>query len=701
MTTTPTYTISIETGGTFTDLVLSDEQQVLGLYKHSTTYPDLFPGISGAIDVAAEDQGIAAEDLLARTSVFVYSTTHSTNAILKGTTARTALITTEGHRDVLLYKEGGKDQAHDWAIPFPEPYVPRRLTFELRERILADGSVAVPLDEDEVRATLRRLGELEVEAIGVCLLWSPVAPQHELRVGELIEELLPGVPYSLSHRTNRIIREYRRAASTVIDASIKPLMHTHLRGLESRLHERGFRGKPLMVTHVSGGVLSFDAMLERPIETVDSGPALAPIAGHVVDQAETEIESEDVIVVDTGGTSFDASLVLDGRVAYTREKWLGRRWYGDMTGLPAVDTRSIGAGGGSIASVDAGGLLQVGPDSAGSDPGPVAYGRGGSEPTVTDCALVLGYIDPANFLGGRMTLDRDAAAEAIRTRLAEPLGMSVDAAAEAVIVIASEQMRGLLSDMTVAQGRDARDCTMVAGGGAAGLNIVRIAREAEIRHVLIPRLAAGLSALGGQYSDIMATFARGQHTLSSAFDFGSVNGAMGDLAEEVETFLAGVDHAGERHRRFSCEARYDQQLWEIDVDLGDRSRFDDADDVATIKRAFDRNHERLFAVQQPDEPIEIITWRGEARVERSKPALVADGGAVAVASAPVASGTRDVVFDGESVSTPVYQGSGLAVGARVVGPAILEEETTSIVLLPGSTATMKPSHYLVEVGVDG
>lgn len=691
------FTISIDTGGTFTDLVLSDQDRVLGLFKASTTYPDLFPGISAAIGVAADAIGLSVAQLLADTSVFVYSTTHSTNAILKKKVARTAFITSLGHRDTLLYKEGGKDQVNNWAIPFPEPYIPRRLSFEVTERVLADGSVAVPLDEDGVRSTLNRIGELDVEAIGVSLVWAPINPQHEIRIGELIEEMLPGVEYSLGHQVNRIIREYRRASATVIDASIKPLMRRHLEELDGHLRSLGFAGEPLMVTHVSGGVLHLDQMVQRPIQTVDSGPALAPIAGMVIDALEPESTHPDVLVVDTGGTSFDVSLVLDGQVAYTHEKWLGDKWYGDMTGLPAVDTRSIGAGGGSIAYIDAGGLLHVGPDSAGSDPGPVAYGRGGTEPTVTDAALTLGYIDPDNFLGGKMPLDLAGARAAIEERLGRPLGMSAEDAAEAVLVIASEQMRGLINDMTVAQGRDARQCLMVAGGGAAGLNIVRIAREAEITHLVIPKMAAGLSALGGQYSDITASFARGQYTLSSSFDFDGVAAALSEIDAEMDAFLASVNHGGQRLRRYECEARYDQQLWEIPVNLGDSHALADSGGVATLKSTFDDNHLRLFAVNQPESAIEVLTWRGEGRVVRDKPALAEPADPAMEPFEAVADSTRIAFFDGAPVDTPVYSANELEPGAIVAGPAVIEEDTTSIVLVPGSTATVKPSHYLVQI----
>jgi N-methylhydantoinase A len=691
----PQYTISVDTGGTFTDLVLADTDSVLGLFKSATTPSDLFVGIAGAIEQAAAYVGSPASELLARTRVFVYSTTRSTNAILEGKVAKTAFLTTRGNRDILLYREGGKDQPHNLALPYKTPYVPRRLCFELTERILSDGSVAVEFDEEQARATIARIGELEVEAIGVCLLWSVLNPDHELRIGELISELLPGVEYSLSHQVNRIVREYRRASSTVIDASIKPLMREHLADLEGRLRGLGFAGEPLMVTHVSGGVMRTDQICERPIQTVDSGPSLAPVAGIVYSAVEPDVKAPDVLVVDTGGTSFDVSIAHEGDILYTREKWLGPRWYGHMTGLPAVDTQSIGAGGGSIAKVDAGGLLHVGPDSAGAEPGPAAYGKGGTEPTVTDAALVLGYIDPDNFLGGKMRLDLEAARAAVAAKVAEPLGLSPEGGAEAILRVASESMRGFITDMTVAQGRDPRQCILVAGGGAAGLNIVRIARDLGVRQIVIPRLAAGLSATGGQFSDISATFSVGRYAHTSSFDYDAVNGTLDELEQALGSFLDDVDQAGERKLRFVCEARYDQQVWEIDVDLGAGRRFEGPGDVAWLQERFDEAHLNLFAVNQPGFPVEIVTWRGEGRIIRDKPALTSTD--KPTESGEVELSSRTGWFGAEGVEMAVHRVEDMSALSRIEGPAVIEEPTTTIVLDPGSVALVRPTHYLVEI----
>jgi N-methylhydantoinase A len=691
---TPSYTISVDTGGTFTDLVLADEEQVLGLFKSSTTPDDLFLGIAGAIEQAADHVGVPVADLLGATQVFVYSTTRSTNAILTGNVAKTAFVTTRGNRDILLYREGGKDQPHNLALPFKTPYVPRRLCFEITERVLADGSVAVELDEAQARATLERISELEVEAIGVCLLWSILNPEHELRIGELIEEILPGVEYSLSHKVNRIVREYRRASSTVNDASIKPLMKDHLSDLESRLRGLGFAGEPLMVTHVSGGVMRTEQMFERPIQTVDSGPALAPVAGVVYAKAEPHAKAPDVLVADTGGTSFDVSIAHDGNILYTREKWLGPKWYGHMTGLPAVDTQSI-------ARVDAGGLLHVGPESAGADPGPAAYGKGGTEPTVTDAAVVLGYIDPDNFLGGAMKLDLEAARSAMLAKVGEPLGLSAEGAAEAILRVASEAMRGFITDMTVAQGRDPRQCIMIAGGGAAGLNIVRIARDLGIKQVIIPRLAAGLSATGGQFSDTSATFSIGRYTSSSSFDYEKVNATIDELKTQLTEFLDAVNQEGERTMRFVCEARYDQQIWEIDVDLGEGREFKNEEDLRWLQERFDAAHLNLFAVNQPGFPIEIVTWRGEGRIIRPKPALVAGDGRGGGTAATAQVTTRTCFFGNEPMDTEVHRVEDMSGLDRVAGPAIIEEPTTTIVLDPGSVTIVRPTHYLVEISGAG
>ncbi|MCY3887006.1 MAG: hydantoinase/oxoprolinase family protein [Chloroflexi bacterium] len=691
------YKISVDTGGTFTDLVLANQQSVLGLYKSPTTAADMFHGIKSAMDLAAESNGLTLHDLLAATDAFVYSTTVSTNAILEGKIAKTAFFATKGHPDSLLYREGGKFQSHNLAMPFPEPYVPRSRTFEIEERILADGTVYQELDEEQVKRQIQRLHDMGVEAVGVCLLWSPVNQDHEKRVGALLKEYAPNVEVTLSHQLNPIIREYRRASATCIDASIKALMREHLTEIDSQLRELGFQGDPLMVTHMSGGVLNLEEMVVRPLHTVDSGPALAPVAGLAYAEADIDTDYSDLLVVDAGGTSFDVSLTRNGSILYTREKWLGEKWSGHMTGLPAVDTRSVGAGGGSLAYVDAGGLLQVGPESAGANPGPACYNLGGDRPTVTDAAVVLGHIDPAYFLGGRMTLDPVLAKAAIDTHVAAPLNLSTEAAAQAIITVSSERMRGFISEMTISQGLDPRESLMIAGGGSAGLTIVGIARELSVSHVLIPKLAAGLSAMGGQYSDLMATFSRGWHSTSKDFDAEGVNNALRDIANDMDDFFRRVNMEGEQVRQFICEARYVHQVWELDVSLGDKGRIEGDADLKALQDEFDRVHMELFHVNQPGHEIEMINWRGEARVRLPRPELLGssggDGGGAQASQ-------RTAYFEGQALDTAIYTGASLAPGTQIDGPAIIEEPTTTIVVIPGAQVTVRPAHYLVRVGSD-
>ena len=331
--------------------------------------------------------------------MFIHGTTHAINAIVTKKTAKTALLVTSGHPDILVLREGGRREPFNHAVPYPDPYIPRALTFEVPERVLASGEIRRPLDEAAVEAIADQLLQRGVEAVAVCLLWSVLHPAHERRVGEILATRLPGVPVTLSHQLNPALREYRRAISAALDASLKPLMNRYLAGLTQSMREAGFGGRILVLTS-QGGMVDIEEVQRAPILAINSGPSMAPIAGARLAVADTP--NKDAIIFDTGGTTFDVSLVRQGRVPFTHETWLGRPLQSDLTGFPSVDVRSIGAGGGSIAWVEEGRVLRVGPQSAGAVPGPACYAAGGQYATVTDAALVLGYIDPSFFLGGRI-----------------------------------------------------------------------------------------------------------------------------------------------------------------------------------------------------------------------------------------------------------------------------------------------------------
>ncbi len=686
--------IAIDVGGTFTDVVISDASGSLAVGKGLTDRERPFNGFDAGFTTLAAELGEDPAELLAQTDVVVYGTTRATNAIVEGKVGRTALLVTEGFPDILVYRQGGKHNPFELSRDFPAPYVPRNLTYEIPERINAEGGVEKELDEAAACEVLARLVGRNVEAIAVCLLWSIANHEHERRVGELIEEVLPGVPYTLSHQLNPVVREYLRASSTAIDASLKPLMQEHLRFFQEDLTNAGFDGE-LLISTSGGGVMYADDVIERPINMVKSGPAMAPLAGLAY--AESNELGGDAIVVDTGGTTFDVSLIRDGLIKYTRETWLIEEFVGHNLGVPTVDVRSIGAGGGSIAWIDDGGLLRVGPQSAGADPGPACYGQGGEEPTVTDAAVVLGYIDPGHFLGGRMELDVDAAREVV-SRLGSEFELTPEEAASAILTLSSEEMIKAIEQITVKDGANPAESVLVAGGGAAGLNIVPIARALGCERVLVPRTAGALSACGAQFSDIVAEFTGSQYAHTQHFDTDGVNGTLGEIASEIDSFEERLQKRGigEFERSWFVEARYVNQQWEMEVPLA-IEQFASGGDVAELKQSFDSVHERLYAVNDPEGPIECLNWKGRLTATLPKPVEpvveAASGGA------PVPSRTTRAYFEGSGATeTRVYEGSELKPGDVIEGPAIIEEPTTTVVVYAGSSCRVTPTdNYLLDV----
>ncbi len=681
---------AVDTGGTFTDLVVESDDGGLRMYKAPTTPSDPVAGVLETLSRAAADLGESRDTLLGRGEMLIHGTTHAINAIVTGNTARTAFLTTKGHPDVLVFREGGRIEPFNFTVPYPEPYVPRSLTYEVPERVAYDGTVTEPLDEAAVVAIIEELKDREIEAIAVCLLWSIVNPEHELRVGALLERHLPEVPYTLSHVLNPSLREYRRASSTCIDASLKPLMGDYLGGLESRLREAGFGGRVLVVT-TQGGAMDAADMAHAPIHSINSGPAMAPIAGRAYAQADSGVDT--AIIADTGGTTFDVSLVRGGRIPWTRETWIGQPYRGHMTGFPAVDVKSIGAGGGSIAWVDEGGLLHVGPKSAGAVPGPVCYGTGGTEPTVTDASVVLGWIDPAYFLGGTMALETDAAAAAIESHVAERLGLSLHEAAAAIMSVATENMVHAIEDITVNQGIDPREAAIVGGGGAAGLNAVAIARRLGCAQVILPEVAAALSAHGALISELRAEYSGTLYTSTGGFDFNGVNVLLEGLEEKCRAFIEGPGAGSlEQEIEFTAEARYPSQIWEIEVPLRG-GRIEDENALAAFVEDFHKTHESLFTFADSESTIETVGWRANVRCR------LRDGVNLSVDSAgggPEIEAGRSVYFpDTGFVEARVVHFDGMGPGETVEGPAIIESSFTTVVIDPGAKAERRPSGSLL------
>ncbi len=680
---------AVDTGGTFTDLVIEDGN-TLRLFKAPTTPDNPVDGVLGVLDVAARELELTTTRLLASCELFVHGTTTATNAVITGLTARTAFLTTKGHPDILMLREGGRIglPLFDHGIAYPEPFVPRALTYEVPERIDVTGFVVQPLDEGGLVDVMDRLEAAEVEAIAVCLLWSIVNPIHEQRVGAMLQERFPDLPVSLSHRVNPSLREYRRASATALDAALKPVMTSYLEQLEERLRGAGFEGGLLVVT--SQGMMKEAAELAAsPVHVVKSGPAMAPVAAnHLIERAGL---GHRAIVADTGGTTYDVALVRDGEIPETRETWIGQPYLGHMTGFPSVDISSVGAGGGSIAGVDDAGLLYVGPQSAGAVPGPACYGAGGRLPTVTDASVVLGHIDPAYFLGGRMALDPDLAREALVREVAEPMGLDVEEAAAAVLALTTETMAGAIEDITVNQGVDPRETVLIGGGGAAGLNAVAIARRLSCSTVLFPGAGAAISAVGGLLCPLSDDVAEFQLIRSDAFDIGRARAVLNSLKKRCDAFAQRLAHPQAARVSYSVEARYAQQIWEIKLPLRDGT-FDCEDGIGALIEDFHRLHRDIFAFDDRGAEIEFVNWRARVSADlRSGPLAMLEQGGDRIGSV----NTRQGFLGGRWQSVPVLGFGSLEPGAMFTGPAFVETDVTTLVVDDDATFRRDESGNLI------
>jgi N-methylhydantoinase A len=666
------YRIAVDTGGTFTDVVVGDSRGRMAVGKSLTTYDRVFTGFESAVSRAAESVGWTGDEVLRNADVIVYGTTHATNAVLTGRFAKTALLVTQGFADTLLLREGGRRDAFDSRAAYPPPYIPRRLTYEVDERISALGEVRVPLDEDRVREILAALPAEGVEAVAVGFVWSIINQSHERRVGELIEEILPGTPYTLSHQANPTIREYRRQSAAAIDASLKPLMADHLGNLRTDLATSGFVGD-LMVVTSEGAVLDVADVLDRPVLLLNSGPSMAPLVG-----AAAAPDRETVVVCDMGGTTFDVSLVEKGMVRHTREAWLGEPFVGHLTGLSSVAVSSIGAGGGSIAWIDGGGLLRVGPQSARSTPGPAAYGRGGEHPTVTDACVALGYLDSEGFEGG-FTLDRAAATTAIDKHVAGELGMDTGTAAQAIIDVSANHMATAIRQASLEQGVDPRGALIVAGGGAGAMVAAAIGALLEADTVLIPATAGVLAAYGAHRAPIATEFLSPLHNDTRTFDATSARTAVDDLARSAAAFARRLARGDDRATTtYFVDARYPGQAWDLRVYL-DQVPDPEGDAAATIERAFHVEHDRRNGTHDPNSRVEIITWG--ARVEIPRAGHVTEEESAADGASEIHR-HDEVVFGGAAHRTPRYRGVTLRPGDKIVGPAVVDQPTTTIVIPP-------------------
>ena len=690
------YRISVDVGGTFTDLTIAESETFtqLGRHKSPTTPEDRSVGILNAMTLAAEELGLTLDALLANTSVFCHGSTTATNTILEMSGAKTGLICTRGTKYMLWRGEGRRQTMFNYKMEAPKPLIRPYLCREVTERVNAQGEVILPLDEEEVRAEVRQLKEWGVEAIAVCTMWSIVNDAHEKRIGEIIEEEWPDVDYCLSSDIQPIIREYYRTSCVVLNAMLQPKVTRYLNGLQGKLEARGFKGETLIVVS-NGGVVPISEVAKKPVFMLFSGPSMAPEAGYYFSEIEG---AANCITVDMGGTSFDVSTVLDGQITVTKDG----RILNYPTGVASIEIATLGAGGGSIATIDKG-LIKVGPRSAEAVPGPACYMRGGTEPTVTDAYVVLGYISPEHFLNGRMKIDRDLAIKAVREHIADPLGISVEEAALGITQVVNENMMGGILDMTIRRGVDPREFALVTGGGATSVPVAFLARELGVKKVIIPRETSVLCAFGANNAAIAMSEVVSKYADPASFDYEGVNAALSGIIGKGADFLGrmGVKPEDQRFELF-VSARYPMQTTELEIPITLEAGKVTPAKVAEIAEAFHQAYLARYKTNDPASDVEFLMWRNLATFARPKIVLPRQEKTETLAEEVALLSTDRAYFGGGSyVPTPIYDGSKLQYGMEAQGPAIVVLPDTTIVVPPFATlGTREHGYFVMEVDTE-
>lgn len=682
------YRISVDVGGTFTDLVLTRPDGSIRLAKSPTTPDDQSVGVLDGIERLAAGEALDRAALLGRTSAIVHGTTTADNTMIEMRGAVTGLITTAGHRDEIELRRGYKESIWDPAFPPPIPIAPRRRRIGVPERLDYTGTVVTPLDEAAVRAALRRLRQLGTESLAVVFMFSFVNPAHEQRVREIAAEECPGLPLSLSHEVMPAAPEFERTSTTLVNAYVGPTIERYLRRLVDALRAAGYR-RELLVMQSNGGIMTPEYVVRRPVTTLSSGPTGGVIAACAV---AARAGATDFICADMGGTSYDICLIRGGQPEISA----GWNWHHRyLIALPMVDIHSIGAGGGSIASVSAG-ALQVGPRSAGAQPGPICYGRGGHEVTVTDANLLLGYLNAEDFCGGRMRLTRAGVAEAMHEQIGRALGCDAVAAAEGVYRLVNATMANAIRRVAAQRGVDPRGLTLVAYGGNGPVHATAQAAELGIGTVLVPKVAPAFSALGLQLSDHVVDEMRAYIAPMAEVEIGRVNALFAEMERAARAVLGTRrGHVRVEPRRF-MQLCYPGQTFDMAVPLTSATGRLKAAELEQMVERFHAMHEALHTYASRDERPILRGLRLTLVGVTEKPALPRFRRSAAAAPRK---GRRRAHFEGQFVSTPVYDGPRIRAGQTIRGPAIIEEPFTTIVLHPGERAVLDGAgNYRIRVG---
>jgi N-methylhydantoinase A len=702
------YRVGVDTGGTFTDCVVIDEKGGIHTFKELSTPKDPSVGLYNVVEKAARSFEMSLREFLPRLDFFAHGTTVATNTLLTATGAATGLILTAGFRDTLEMRRAHKENIWDLYLPVPEPLVPRHLRRPVRERIDYRGEVVRSLEAEDVREACRLFRSEGVEAVAVCTLFCFLNDSHEKQIREILEQELPGAFISISSEVLPQIREYERMSTTVVNAYVGPKLTVYLSNLEKSLRADGM-GRAFYVTASNGGVMTAETAIRQASATLLSGPAAGAVGAVFFAGL---LKRENLILMDMGGTSFDVTLVSAGRVTMSTEGEIA----GYRIAKPMIDINTIGAGGGSIAWLDKGGMLKVGPASAGSDPGPVCYDLGGDKPTVTDANLLLGYLNKDYFLGGEMAVDPKKAAAAIRREIADPLEMDETKAAAGIFQIINQNMADATKVVSVQRGHDPREYALVSAGGACSIHACKIAEEVGCRTVIVPRAASVFCALGMLESDIRLDNVRTFNAFIPGVDLGQFNETIREVEEKSlqELLQEGVERKRARLLRF-LDVRYLGQHHEVTIEIPADCVIEEKH-LATIAQSFHQAHERLYTYSTPENPLEIMNLRitayagikavgaadkagFEAGVSDAGPAAKTVEGGHPNAGRPGAGrpdqedslkGSRPVYFaeQGGFQDTPVHDRSGLRPGMRIRGPAVIEERITTVIVHPGWTMSV-------------
>ena len=671
------YVIGIDVGGTFTDFVVARKGQPPRYFKTASTPNDPSEGLMTGLNEAASAHDLSLSDFLASADMIIHGSTVATNTLVERKGAKVGLITTDGFRDLLEMREGLKEDRYNLRMTPVVPLVPRYLRAEVPERVKADGKVKVALDEDALNKALDGLKDEGVEALAVCFLFSYLNSDHEDRVGEIIQDKFPGMYTSLSSQVIPQVKEFDRLSTTVINSYVGPVLGRYLESLQERLTSYSQAGD-FLIMQSNGGVAPIEDSSRLAVRSILSGPAGGVSGAAAYGRLSS---SANIIAFDMGGTSTDISLIENGEPHMSTEKFEA----GWKISVPMIDIHTMGAGGGSIASVGLGGIMQVGPESAGAVPGPASYGKGGDLPTVTDANLALGYLDPGNFLGGNAKLDRSLAEKAVAGHVAQPLGLSMIEAAEGISTVVSTSIAEGVRLMSVQRGVDPRRFTMMAFGGAAGLQAGKVARQLQVEKVIIPAAAAVLSAHGMLSTDLKYDYSRSYPAALLGIDLDAVKGIVSGMESEGRDKLLGQGvPESDIEVTVSADMRYLDQIYEVNVPLPSLAQ-DPAACLDQWAANFHNRYQELYSYSQSEQEIRLVTLRATVvgRLPKLDPPPLDTGN-----TGPPKEKSRRDIYLGGWVEAPVYEIGDLSPGSSITGPAILESDFTTVLVEARDSVTI-------------